>query len=95
MEISKAFDKVNHEKLLKLHGYGIRVKTLRWIKDFLNSRSQTFVLEGDCSKEVSIALGVPQGSVLSPILFFFNLYINNLHNKVKSQVKLFADDTAT
>ena len=47
LDFSKAFDKVSHEKLIyKLHGYGIRGKTLRWIKSFLNGRSQTVVLEG-------------------------------------------------
>ena len=49
LDFSKAFDKVNHENLIyKLHGYGIRGKTLTWIKAFLNDRSQTVVLEGDC-----------------------------------------------
>ena len=93
LDFSKAFDKVSHEKLIhKLHGYGIRGETLSWIKAFLNGRSQTVVLEGDCSEEVPVTLGVPQGSVLGRILFL--LYINDLPDKVKSQVRLFADDTA-
>ena len=93
LDFSKAFDKVNHAKLIrKLHNYGIRDRTLSWISAFLNGRSQTVVLEGDCSEEVSVTSGVPQRSVLGPILFL--IYINDLPDKVKSQVRLFADDTA-
>ena len=89
LDFSKAFDKVSHEKFIhKLHGFGIRGRTLSWIKAFLNGRSQTVVLEVDCS----VTSGVPQGSVLGPILFL--LYINDLPDKVKSLVSLFADDTA-
>ena len=93
LDFSKAFDKVNHAKLiLKLHNYGIRDRTLSWMSAFLNGRSQTVILEGDCSEEVPVTSGVPQISVLGPILFL--IYINDLQDKVKSQVRLFADDTA-
>ena len=84
---------MNHEKLiLKIHNYGIRGRTLSCIKAFLNGRSQTVILEGDCSEEVPVTSGVPQGSILGPVLCL--IYINDLPDKVKSQVRLFADDMA-
>ena len=90
---SKAFDKVAHEKLIsKLHFYGIRGKTLSWVKDFLDSRSQAFVLNEVKSDKVAVSSGVTQGSVLGPILFL--AYINDLPDQVKSRVRLFADATA-
>ena len=93
LDFSKAFDKVNHLKLLyKLQMHGVQGKTLSWIQSFLVGRTQSVELEGECSDEVPVSSGVPQGSVLGPILFL--LYINNLHDNVQSQVRLFADDTA-
>ena len=93
LDFSKAFDKVSHSKLLyKLHEHGIRGCTLDWIRSFLIGRTQVVVLEGEKSDEVPVTSGVPQGSVLGPLLFL--LYINNLPDHVKSQVRLFADDTA-
>ena len=83
LDFSKAFDKVNHLKLLhKLQMHGVQGKTLSWIQSFLVRRTQSVVLEGEC------ASGVPQGSVLGPILFL--LYINDLPDNVQSQVRLFA-----
>ena len=76
----------------KLQGYGIKVNTLEWIKVFLDGSSQAVVLEGDCSEEVPVTPGVPQGSILGPICFL--VYSNDLPHRVKSQVRLFADDTA-
>ena len=67
-------------------------KTLRWIESFLIGRSQTVVLNGNNSDELPVSSGVPQGSVLGPILFL--LYINDLPDSLQSQVRLFADDTA-
>ena len=93
LDFSKAFNKVAHEKLIsKLHFYGIRGKTLSWVKDFLDSRSQAVVLNGVKSDKIAVSSGVPQGSVLGPILFL--AYINDLPDQVKSRVMLFADDTA-
>ena len=72
--------------------HGIQGKTLHWIQSFLVGRSQRVLLEGGCSDEVPVSSGVPQGSVLGPILFL--LYIHDLPDNVQSQVRLFADDTA-
>ena len=93
LDFSKAFDKLSHHKLLlKLHRYGIRGPTLKWIQAFLSDRTQTVILENEKSNTVPVTPGVPQGSVLGPILFL--IYINDLPDSIKSKVRLFADDTA-
>ena len=93
LDFSKALDKVSREKLIsKLHFYGIRGKTLSWVKDFLDSRSQAVVLNGVKSNKIAESSGVPQGSVLGSILFL--AYTNDLPDQVNSRVRLFADDMA-
>ena len=92
MDFSKAFDKVPHEKLLyKLDYYGIQGQTLAWVKDFLRDRQQSVVVDGCKSSSSSVLSGVPQGSVLGPMLFL--AFINDLPSCVSSSVRLFADDT--
>ena len=91
LDFAKAFDKVPHERLLrKLSHYGIRGQTLSWIRAFLSNRSQRVVVDGVQSEPAPVISGVPQGTVLGPILFL--LFINDLPNDLSSSVRLFADD---
>ena len=91
-DISKAFDKVWHDGLThKLKKIGVRGKLLTWFKDYLNFRQQRVIIRGQSSDWGEIKAGVPQGSVLGPLLFL--IYINDLVDGIKSDIRLFADDT--
>ena len=93
LDISKAFDKVWHEGLIfKLKQSGISGKLLNLIKDFLKNRKQRVVLNGQFSSWGNVDAGVPQGSILGPLLFL--VYINDLTNDLSSSAKLFANDTS-
>ena len=92
LDYRKAFDSVPFERLFKkLHAYGVRGKVLLWIRDFLRDRSQRVVLADTKSDMATITSGIPQGSVLGPMLFL--IYVNDLPEEVLSTLKLFADDT--
>ena len=91
LDFSKAFDTVPHRKLLhKLKNYGVRGNILRWISSFLMDRHQRVVVKGEVSSKCTVDSGVPQGTVLGPLLFL--CHINDLPLSVSSQVGLFADD---
>ena len=94
MDFSKAFDKVDHEKLLsKLSSLGISDSLHLWIRSFLSGREQTVVVDGSSSTPAPVLSGVPQGSVLGPLLFL--AYINdiNKHLSEGTKIRLFADDS--
>ena len=92
MDFAKAFDKVPYKRLVgKLHYYGIQGSILAWIEDFLTGRTQSVLVDGVTSNPVDVTSGVPQGSVLGPILFL--CYINDLPDQVSSGCRLFADDS--
>jgi hypothetical protein len=92
-DFSKAFDKVWHRGLLhKLKAYEINGNLLDWFHSYLNEREQRVVIKDASSSFTTILGGVPQGSVLGPLLFI--IYINDIADKLTSLTRLFADDTS-
>lgn len=91
LDFSKAFDTVPHKRLIeKLKSYNIDETTIKWIQSWLSARSQTVVVDGQQSRPSNVISGVPQGTVLGPLLFL--LYINDIALTTDATIKLFADD---
>ena len=81
-----------HQRLLeKLKGYGIVGNVLKWIQAFLSGRTQKVRINDAVSSKADVLSGIPQGSILGPILF--TIFINDLPDSVQSNCKIFADDT--
>ena len=92
-DISKAFDKVWYKGLLfKLRQNGIKGNLLAWISNYLSSRKQSVQINSASSSLLSVSAGVPQGSVLGPLLFL--VYVNDIAANLLSLVRLFANDSS-
>ena len=91
IDLQKAFDKVPHQRLLiKLRAVGIEGQVLKWIEAWLEGRKQRVILNGSASNWTEVFSGVPQGSVLGPVLFI--IYINDIDELILSSLFKFADD---
>ena len=93
LDITKAFDRVWHKGLLhKLKTIGISGNLLNWFANYLSNRKQRVVINGKMSSYLNVTAGVPQGSILGPLLFL--IYINDIVWELNCSIRLFADDTS-
>lgn len=91
LDFSKAFDTVPHHRLIsKLKAHGLHEEVIKWVKNWLSDRRQRVSVDGELSNWTSVSSGVPQGSVLGPILFL--IYVNDLDIGLVSKLNKFADD---
>jgi hypothetical protein len=92
LDFQKAFDKVPHLRLIaKLEEIGVKGRVLKWIKEWLQGRKQRVVINGEASEWEDVLSGIPQGSILGPLLFL--IYINDIDCGIISNILKFADDT--
>ena len=92
LDYSKAFDSVPHKRLIKqVQSFGIEGEALRWIEAFLNTRRQKVLANGAQSNWYPVVSGIPQGSILGPILF--SLFVNDIPKEIRSHISMFADDS--
>jgi len=93
MDLQKAFDTVDHSVLLmKLEAMGLSPDVLQWFKSYLSDRQQLVDVSGSFSSSAKVTCGVPQGSILGPLLFL--IYVNDMQAVVKNKLLLYADDSA-
>ena len=92
LDFQKAFDKVPHQRLiLQLKSHGIGISIINWIEQWLTGKRQRVVVDGELSIWKPVLSGVPQGSVLGPILFL--VYINDFEEGITGKILKFEDDT--